>query len=110
VVIDATGVIPVMARTPEFARKEGKILLFGVPPKSKVEFDAFTLFTKGLTLLTSYTSVRNSLQAIELLKNKRIQVKPLISHRLPLAEFERGVNLIKNKQENVKKVLILPHG
>jgi D-arabinitol dehydrogenase (NADP+) len=110
VVIDATGVIPVMKRTPEFARKGGKILLFGVPPKTTVEFEAFTLFLKGLTLLTSYTSVRNSLQAIDLLKNKRINVKPLISHRLPLADFEHGVNLIKNKQEQVKKVLIVPNG
>ena len=110
VVIDATGVIPVMKRTPEFTRKGGKILLFGVPPKTNIEFDAFTLFLKGLTILTSYTSVRNSLQAIDLLKNKRINVKPLISHRLPLAKFEHGVNLIKNKQENVKKVLIPPNG
>lgn len=110
VVIDATGVIPVMKRTPEFTRKGGKILLFGVPPKTNVEFDAFTLFLKGLTILTSYTSVRNSLQAIDLLKNKRINVKSLISHRLPLAEFEHGVNLIKNKQEQVKKVLITPNG
>ena len=110
VVIDATGVIPVMKRTPEFTRKGGKILLFGVPPKTNIEFDAFTLFIKGLTILTSYTSVRNSLQAIDLLKNKRINVKPLISHRLPLAKFEHGVNLIKNKQENVKKVLITPNG
>jgi len=110
VVIDATGVIPVMERTPEFTRKGGKILLFGVPPKTKAAFDAFTLFQKGLTLLTSYTSVRNSLQAIDLLKNKQINVKPIISHRLPLAEFERGVNLIKNKQENVIKVIITPNG
>lgn len=109
VVIDATGVIPVMKRTPEFARKGGKILLFGVPPKTNIEFDAFTLFLKGLTILTSYTSVRNSLQAIDLLKNKRINVKSLISHRLPLAEFEHGVNLIKSKQERVKKVLIIPN-
>ena len=109
VVIDATGVIPVMRRTPEFARKGGTILLFGVPPKNKVEFDAFTLFLKGLTILTSFTSVRNSIQAIELLKNRRINVKRLVSHRLPLAAFEQGVDLIKNKKENVKKVLIIPN-
>ena len=99
-----------MKRTPEFVRNGGKILLFGVPPQTKIEFDAFTLFRKGLTILASYTSVRNSLQAIDLLKNKRINVRPLISHRLPLADFERGVDLIKNKQENVQKVLITPHG
>ena len=109
VVIDATGVIPVIMRTPEFARKGGTILLFGVPPKTNVAFDAFTLFLKGLTILTSFTSVRNSIQAIELLKSRRIEVKQLVSHRLPLAGFEQGVNLIKNKQENVKKVLITPN-
>jgi len=43
------------------------------------------------------------------LKNRRISVKQLVSHCLPLAEFEQGVNLIKNKQENVKKVLITPN-
>ena len=80
-----------------------------MPPKTKVEFEAFTLFIKGLTILTSFTSVRNSIQAIELLKNRRISVKQLVSHCLPLAEFEQGVNLIKNKQENVKKVLITPN-
>jgi threonine dehydrogenase-like Zn-dependent dehydrogenase len=110
VVIDATGAIPVMMRTPEFARKGGTILLFGVPPKTKVAFDAFTLFIKGLTILTSFTSVRNSIQAIELLKSRRIEVNQLVSHRLPLAAFKEGVNLIKNKQENVKKVLITPNG
>jgi threonine dehydrogenase-like Zn-dependent dehydrogenase len=62
-----------------------------------------------LTILTSFTSVRNSIQAIELLKNRHINVKRLVSHRLPLAEFEQGVNLIKNKHENVKKVLITPN-
>jgi len=110
VVIDATGVIPVMMRTLEFAKKGGKILLFGVPPKTGVEFDAFALFVKGLTVLTSYTSVRNSLQAVSLLESKRIDVRSLVSHRLALTEFQHGVDLIRSKRENVKKVLILPNG
>jgi D-arabinitol dehydrogenase (NADP+) len=109
VVIDATGVISVMSRTPDFVKKGGTILLFGVPPKTNISFDAFTLFLKGITILTSFTSVRNSIQSIELLKNKRIDVSQLISHRLPLEEFGRGVELIKQMQENVKKVLIIPN-
>jgi threonine dehydrogenase-like Zn-dependent dehydrogenase len=46
-VIDATGVIPVMMRTPEFARKGGTILLFGVPPKTKVAFEALRFLSKA---------------------------------------------------------------
>ena len=110
-VIDATGVIPVMQRAPDFARPGGKVLLFGVPPTGKeLCLDAFQIFRKGLTLLSSFTSVRNSYQAIDLLRSGRIQVNRLVSHRLPLIEFERGIQLIEGGLDGVKKVQILPNG
>ena len=49
-------------------------------------------------------------KAIRLLENKRIDVRSLVSHRLASTEFKHGVELIRNKRENVKKVLILPNG
>ncbi len=110
-VVDATGAIPVMSRTLDYVRPGGKVLLFGVPPQGvQVSFDAFTIFHKGLTILSSYTSVRNSLQAVELLSSERIRVAPLISHRLPLGDFARGIELIEQGRENVLKVMILPNG
>jgi len=109
VVIDATGVIPLMARTIDFARHGGTVLLFGVPPAGqRMELEAFEIFRKGLTVLSSFTSVRNSYQAVALLQSKRIEVSSLISHQLPLTEFEKGVRLIEEGLEDVKKVLILP--
>jgi threonine dehydrogenase-like Zn-dependent dehydrogenase len=66
------------------------------------------MFRKGLTVLSSFTSVRNSYQAVTLLQSKRIEVSSLISHQLPLTEFEKGVRLIEEGLEDVKKVLILP--
>ena len=74
VVIDATGVLPVMNRTIDFVRSGGTVLLFGVPPSGKnLEMDAFKIFRKGLTLLSSYTSVRNSFQAVDLLRSGQSQ-------------------------------------
>jgi D-arabinitol dehydrogenase (NADP+) len=109
VVIDATGAIPVINRTLDFVRHGGKVLLFGVPPSGQpLNIEAFTIFRKGLTILSSFTSVRNSLQAINLLTTGRIQVAGLISHRLPLEEFAHGIELIERGAENVKKVMILP--
>lgn len=109
VVIDATGVIPLMAQTIDFARHGGTVLLFGVPPAGqRMELEAFKIFRKGLTILSSFTSVRNSYQAVALLQSKQIDVSGLISHQLPLDEFERGVELIEQGLENVKKVLITP--
>jgi NADPH2:quinone reductase len=111
VVIDATGAIPVMARTIDFVRPGGKALLFGVPPRDQeIRFDPFKIFNKGLTLLSSYTSVRNSYQALSLLQAGRIQVEGLISHRLPLEGFQHGIEMIEQGAEGVKKVQILPNG
>jgi D-arabinitol dehydrogenase (NADP+) len=110
-VIDATGAVAVMSRAPEFVRPGGKILLFGVPPAGeKLSIDAFPVFRKGLTILSSFTSVRNSYQALDLLKSGRISVDALISHRLPLEDLRRGFETIEGGRENVRKVMILPNG
>lgn len=111
VVIDATGVIQVMQRTVDFARPGGKVLLFGVPPAGKdLCVEAFKIFRKGLTVLSSFTSVRNSYQAIDLLRSGQIRVDQLVSHRLPLEEFEHGIEVIEGGLDGVRKVQILPNG
>lgn len=108
-VVDATGVVAVMSRTIEFARYGGKVLLFGVPPSGqRMDMEAFPIFRKGLTILSSFTSLRNSLQAVELLRSGRVEVGGLVSHRLGLKDFQRGIELIEQGRENVMKVMILP--
>jgi D-arabinitol dehydrogenase (NADP+) len=109
VVVDATGVPAVMEKTLGFARSGGRVLLFGVPPrKSKVSFEAFDVFRKGLTILSSYTSVRNSIQAVRLLESGKIDVSSLVSHEVPLAGFRHGIELIEEGKESALKVLIRP--
>jgi 2-desacetyl-2-hydroxyethyl bacteriochlorophyllide A dehydrogenase len=111
VVIDATGAIPVMNRSIDFARKGGTVLLFGVPPSGRnIEMEGFKIFQKGLTLLSSFTSVRNSFQAVDLLQSGQIKVDALISHRLPLDELPHALELIESRDPAVKKVIIQPNG
>lgn len=110
VVIDATGAIPVMQRAIDYARPGGKVLLFGVPPSGKeMHVEAFKIFQKGLSVLSSFTSVRNSYQALDLLRSGRINVDQLVSHRLPLEDFQHGIEVIEQGSESVKKVQILPN-
>jgi 2-desacetyl-2-hydroxyethyl bacteriochlorophyllide A dehydrogenase len=109
-VVDATGVIAVMNRTIDFVRHGGKVLLFGVPPAGgKMTLEAFPIFRKGLTILSSFTSLRNSYQALDLLKGKRISLDELISHKLALGEFEHGIQVLERGLEDVKKVVLLPN-
>ncbi|MCL5734705.1 MAG: zinc-dependent alcohol dehydrogenase family protein [Actinobacteria bacterium] len=108
-VIDATGAPEVMARTPDFTRPAGRILLFGVPPRdARLKLEPFVLFRKELTLLSTYTSLRNSLQVIGLLQSGRLDPTPLVTHRLPLEDFGRAASMIGQGQEQVMKVLLIP--
>ena len=110
VVIDATGALPVIQRTLEFVRPGGKVLWFGVPPSGeKIDIEPFILFRKGLTVLSSFTSVRNSTQALDLLNSGRISLDGLVSHRLPLIEFERGIHILEDGLEGARKIQILPN-
>jgi D-arabinitol dehydrogenase (NADP+) len=111
VVIDATGVIPVMTQAIDYARRGGTVLLFGVPPSGRLmEIEVFKIFQKGLTILSSFTSVRNSYQAVNLLRSGKIDVRSLISHRLPLKEMSQAIERIEGHDPGVKKVIMVPNG
>jgi threonine dehydrogenase-like Zn-dependent dehydrogenase len=45
-----------------------------------------------------------------LLKSKSIRVDSLISHRLPLEELQRGIEMIERGSEPVYKMMMLPNG
>ncbi len=110
-VIDATGAPAVMRRCIDFARPGGRVLWFGVPPAGKeLSFEPFKVFRKGLAIYGSFTSLRNSYQAVSLLQSGRLPVEDIISHRLPLEGFLRGCELIEQGAEDVRKVMIFPNG
>ena len=58
--------------------------------------------------MSSYTSLRNSWQALELMQTGQINVKDLISHKLSLEEFERGLKIMETHSEPAMKILIIP--
>ena len=85
------------------------MLFFGVAPSGEpMKIEPFRIFRKGLAIVSSYTSLRNSLQAIDMLRSGRIRVDSLVSHRLGLHELADGIGLIESGDPAVKKVIIDP--
>jgi D-arabinitol dehydrogenase (NADP+) len=108
-VIEATGAPALVQVALNCVHPGGEVLLFGVPPQKSIsEIEPFQLFRKGVSLHGSYTSLRNSYQALELLSTGRIRVDDLISHTLPLDEFGHGVSVIEKGAERVMKVMMVP--
>jgi len=107
-VIDATGAPAVMEQTVALARHGGRILWFGVAPNDAVaSIKPFDIFRKGLHVYSSYTSLRNSVLALDLLWGGRVDVSGLVSHRLPLDRFEDAVELLASP-EGAMKIQLQP--
>ena len=108
-VIEATGVTRVASMALDAVIKGGKLLLFGVcPPGQKAEYDAYRIYNHELTIMGTM-AVRNSYgPALSILATDAIEHQKMVSHTLPLADFEEAVDIAR--KGSGMKVQVAPNG
>lgn len=90
-VIDATGIPAVIENAFKHLKVRGQFLQFGVTPMdAKIQVSPYDIFHKDWTIIGSFALCYTFLPAIAWLESKAIDVEPLVSHTLPLADFESG--------------------
>ncbi|MCK4257311.1 alcohol dehydrogenase catalytic domain-containing protein, partial [candidate division WOR-3 bacterium] len=87
----------------------GWILFFAMTePGVKIPFHLFDIWNKLVTITTTYAAVReDNMEAIELIKTGKINVKDMITHVLPLDEIKKGFELVVKGGKAIK-VIITP--
>jgi L-iditol 2-dehydrogenase len=85
----------------------GTILIFALPePGVDVPAPLHELWKDGITITSSYAGPpRETLEALELLRARRVRVDDMITHRLPLAETPRGFALVAEGRECIKVIV-----
>ncbi|GAH21358.1 unnamed protein product, partial [marine sediment metagenome] len=91
-----------------YIRDGGKILIFaGAINKEIVKININELYRREISIIGGYSSSPKHLsQALELISDKDINVKNLITHRFPLEEIEKAVELIVSRK--AYKIIIEP--
>lgn len=103
VVADATGVPQVIEGTFAYVKPGGKIWVFGVAAgDARVPFSPFEVFRKDLKVIGSFALNKTFHEAISLVRGGALTLAPLISHTLPIREFERGLGLAERDPERLK--------
>ncbi|QGJ72243.1 Alcohol dehydrogenase [Planctomycetales bacterium 10988] len=89
-------------------RKDGSILVFGVPPGAIDGVRMRDLFWKNLTVYSSVNPdfARDFPLAMQWIGEGRIDLNPLITHRYPLAQIQEAFELFRDHQDGCLKVLI----
>jgi len=88
VVVDATGAPPVIEQGFDYLRPRGQYLMFGVAPMTaKINLRPYAVFRNDWQIIGSFALCYTFQQAIAWLEKGVVDVRPLVSHTAPLAEF-----------------------
>jgi threonine dehydrogenase-like Zn-dependent dehydrogenase len=101
VVVEAAGTRATVEQTPFMVRKAGKVALVGESKGYLNLEDA-----DEAVFFTMYISPVEYPLAVELIAQKTVDVKSLITHRFRLADFERALRTVNNPAEKALKVVI----
>lgn len=109
-VIVCIGVKSALDQAFEIVDKGGRVLFFAPSnPDTKLSFDFNQFWWSGVKFTSSYAASPKDLEiALSLITDKRINVKEMISHTLPLSEIQKGFDLVGGQTESLK-VIVTPN-
>jgi threonine dehydrogenase-like Zn-dependent dehydrogenase len=92
----------------ELVRKRGRIIQFGIPPEHDAGLLLEQLFRKVVTLHTSVLDQphRDYSMAMRWIRDGCIDVKPLVTHRFPMAEVQTAFEHYRDRKDGAIKVFI----
>jgi (R,R)-butanediol dehydrogenase / meso-butanediol dehydrogenase / diacetyl reductase len=105
VVFDAAGVAPAARMATQLVKRTGRIVIVAVY-KEPVPFDLITLgYGENQILGSCIYTYKDFVKSVTLLEGRRVDLRPLVTHRLPL---EDGIGAIDSltKGMSAQKVLL----
>ncbi|MES2336461.1 MAG: zinc-dependent alcohol dehydrogenase family protein [Pseudomonadota bacterium] len=106
-ILECAGVAATVEMAPRLTRAGGRIVILGVLPKGeKVRIEPFDLLFREVQLLHSFINPFTQGRAVAMLRAGQIDVAPLISRIIPLAEAPDGITEPASPGE--VKVLVVP--
>jgi 2-desacetyl-2-hydroxyethyl bacteriochlorophyllide A dehydrogenase len=109
VVIECVGGEATAQEAVSLVGEAGRVVFFGVAPQgARIAVSPYDLYRREVTLAGSFTNPQTFDAAISLLRSGRVKVEEMISHRLPLAELVKGIELVESRR--AMKVMVEPEG
>ena len=104
-IIICTGAKQAVTQAFNCIDKKGTILFFAIP-KDNIELPIIDLWRNELTITSSYGAAPDDLsKALSLIRQDKINVKDMITHKLPLEKIQEGFKIVAEAKESLKVVL-----
>jgi len=103
---EAVGIEPTLVGSMQVLKKGGTAILVGIFEDPTVNIPANLFVQREITLSGSQGYCWDFQRAIELVANEQVQLKPLITHSLPLESLQQAFELLMTPGSEALKVLI----
>lgn len=92
----------------DLVRHGGTVLSFGVPDEEVYNFRFSQFFRKNIKLIGSVgPDAQNDFSlAVDMIAQSRIDVSPIVTHKLPFADIQKGFDIFCNRRDGAIKVII----
>ncbi len=107
-VIECAGAEEAVRHSLDCVRRGGRVVLAGVSGKKGVPLDTDRIVLDEIEVIGSRGAPNALPESIKLLASGRVNVKPLVTHKLPLSEVQRGMEIFTKRLENVIRVALIP--
>ncbi len=106
-VILCAGVPSAVKQAFESVAPGGTILFFAMTkPGVEIPFHLFDIWNKQVKIVSTYAGApKDIMDAIDLLKSKKVDVVDMITHRLPLSEAAKGFQLVAEAKDSIKVII-----
>lgn len=107
-VFDTVGGAALLDAALALSRRGGTVVLFAHAPEGEpAGFDLNTLFKHEQRVLGSYSGgLEDQSEVFSMMLDGKLDPSPLVSHRLPLVDFDAGVEIARQRQ--ALKILFAP--
>jgi len=108
VTIEAIGSPEALNNCLASVRGAGSVSIVGVFPFAKVEVSIREILRQRLRITAGLANIVNMGRLLSLIRGGKLDLTPLITHRMPLSKAEDAYRLFSTRSENVLKIILRP--
>lgn len=106
-VIDASGSPVAISQAFNSVRPHGTVFFLGITNEN-IELPYYSVFMNNVNINMGLANLSQVKTLLDSVLTKKLDLKPLITHRRRLEDIESAINIFENRKENVIKIVIKP--
>jgi len=108
IAFEAAGPQEALKQCLEAVRPAGEVVVIGIPSEDEYRLTPSSLRRHEMTLRFVRRQNENYPEAIELVRQGRIRLEPVLTHRFPIERAQEAFELAERKGEGAIRVAVLP--